>query len=67
MTDAGMSSPEETENTVRALLRAAGVTPLEEEVAAFVDMYPGLRARADRLYLFGGERFDACATEPTKR
>jgi hypothetical protein len=60
MTDAGMSSPEETENTVRALLTAAGVTPLEEEVAAFVDMYPGLRARADGLYLL-----DPSNEEPT--
>jgi hypothetical protein len=35
---------------VRGLLSGAGITPSEEEFAAFVFIYPLLRAKADRVY-----------------
>ncbi len=46
-----MSSVDDPAATVLALLAAAGLHPSEEEVTAFIAMYPELRNRADRLFL----------------
>ncbi len=46
-----MPSVDDPASTVLALLGAAGLRPSEEEVMAFIAMYPQLRNRADRLFL----------------
>ncbi len=45
-----MAQASDVEATVRALLEAAGIPASAEELAKFVEMYPALRAWADRLY-----------------
>ncbi len=47
----------EAQATVRALLRAAGLKPSEEEIAQFVQMYPAMRETADKLY-FDAVRYE---------
>ncbi len=45
-----MSHPDDTENTVRTFLEAAGIPASTDEFEMFVAMYPDLRAAADKLY-----------------
>ena len=45
-----MPQPADVETTVRGLLEAAGIAASDEERAKFVEMYPALRAGADKLY-----------------
>lgn len=45
------------EATVRALLAAAGIDPPEDELAAMVASYRGMRAAADALYTDDVDRF----------
>ncbi|MCC6435265.1 MAG: hypothetical protein IT196_09575 [Acidimicrobiales bacterium] len=40
----------DTETTVRTMFALAGVTPPEEEMAAFIAGYPATRAALDALY-----------------
>lgn len=44
-------------STVRSLLRAAGITPPEQEIEAMIQSYPALRAAADSLYTDEISRF----------
>jgi len=45
-----MAQATDVEGTVRALFEAAGIPVTETELAKFVEMYPALRAGADRLW-----------------
>ncbi len=40
----------DAETTVRTLFTLAGVTPPEDEMAAFIEGYPATRASLDLLY-----------------
>lgn len=39
-----------TETTVRTLFELAGLSPPEDEMAAFIEGYPATRASIDALY-----------------
>ncbi len=41
----------ESESTVRALFKAAGLTLSEEVIAIYTRVYPTMRAGADSLYI----------------
>ena len=43
--------------TVRALLKAAGIDPPEDEIEAMIRTYSGLRAAADGLYTEEAARY----------
>jgi hypothetical protein len=45
-----MPQATDVEATVRALLEAAGIPASDDEIAKFAEMYPPLRAGADRLW-----------------
>jgi hypothetical protein len=53
-----MSSSDSAGSIVRESLKAAGLAPLEEEVVAFIETYPHLRAQADRLHLLAAGDVD---------
>ena len=44
-------TPEETDTTVRMLLKAAGLNLTEEQIEGYVRIYPILREGADSLYI----------------
>jgi len=43
-------TPPSSEETVRVMLAAAGITPTDEEFATFVADYPLHRSKLDTLY-----------------
>ncbi len=52
-----MDTPD-TENTVRGLLAAGGLSLTDEQVEKYVRIYPTLRAAADRLYTIPELRYE---------
>jgi len=53
-----MTTHEDADTTVRALLAAAGLAPPEDEIAQTVRSFPSLRAAADALYADAIARHD---------
>jgi hypothetical protein len=56
-----MPGDPDVETTVRGLLKAAGLSLTEEQVALYVDAYPKLRDAADALWAIPEVRYETPA------